>query len=65
MPIRDYRATFRLTPITEGKRTFVEWSAQFDVDSADEAQIKEQVGRTTFAQGITALAQSIVATAPG
>lgn len=65
MPIRDYRASFRLTPITEGNRTFVEWSAQFEVDPADEASIKEQVARTTFAKGIGALARWIAASAEG
>ena len=59
MPIRDYRACFRLTPVTEGDRTFVEWSAQFEVDPADEARIKEQVGRTTFAEGIAAIARRV------
>ncbi len=65
MPIRDYRARFGLTPVTESNRTFVEWSAQFEVDPADEAQIKEQVERKTFAQGIVALAKQIVKTKAG
>lgn len=55
MPIADYHATFRLTSITEGGGTFVEWQARFDVAPEDEARIKEQVGRATFAEGILAL----------
>lgn len=56
MPIANYVATFRLTRITEGNRTFVEWMAEFDVDAKDEAEIKEKVGRNTFAAGISAIA---------
>ena len=30
LPLRDYVATLRVTPITDGDRAFVEWSAIFD-----------------------------------
>jgi hypothetical protein len=30
MPLTDYVATLRLTPITDGDRTFAEWTAEFD-----------------------------------
>ena len=56
MPIENYVATFRCTPVTERNATFVEWSAEFDVGPEDEADIKEKVGRNTFAEGIRALA---------
>ena len=59
MPIRDYRASFGLKPVTEGQKTFVEWTARFDVAPEDEARIVEQVGRATFAEGIAALARYI------
>lgn len=55
MPIRDYHARFGLKRVTEGDRTFVEWSARFEVAPEDEARIVEQVGRATFAAGIAAL----------
>jgi hypothetical protein len=29
-PVRDYRATLRVVPVTDGGRGFVEWSATFD-----------------------------------
>lgn len=29
-PIRDYVATIRITPIVDGDRAFIEWSATFD-----------------------------------
>ncbi len=59
MPIQNYIATFRCTPVTEGDKTFVEWSAEFDVAPKDEALIKENVGRNTFAAGIVALANAV------
>ena len=55
LPIRDYHATFSLTPVTEGEQTFVEWSTRFEVAPDDEVGIKELVGRGIFAQGISAL----------
>ncbi len=30
MPVRDYRATLRVAPVTDGGRGFIEWSATFD-----------------------------------
>jgi hypothetical protein len=61
MPIENYIATFGCKPITEGNKTFVEWMAEFDVAAKDEAQIKEQVGRNTFAAGIVALEKAVKA----
>jgi hypothetical protein len=59
MPIENYLATFTCTPVTEGDKTLVEWQATFDVAPADEAEIKEKVGRNTFAAGIAALAEKL------
>lgn len=59
MPIENYVAGFRCTPITEGDRTFVEWWADFDVSPEDEPAIREQVGRHTFADGIRAIADRV------
>jgi hypothetical protein len=59
MPIENYVATFGVKPVTEGATTFVEWMAEFDVSPADEARIKQQVGRDTFAAGIIALEKAV------
>jgi hypothetical protein len=61
MPIENYVAIFGVKPVTEGNRTFVEWMAEFDVSAADEADIKEKVGRNTFAEGIIALEKAVKA----
>lgn len=59
MPIENYVATFRCTPVTEGERTFVTWTAEFDVSPRDEAEVRGKVGRDTFAAGIRALADAV------
>jgi len=59
MPIQNYVATFGVKPITEGERTFAEWMAEFDVAPEDEARIRQQVGRDTFAAGILALEKAV------
>jgi len=59
LPIRNYLATFTCKPVTEGDKTFVEWSATFDVAEADEPRLLQQVGRNTFAAGIAALAKAL------
>ncbi len=59
MPIENYVASFRCTPVTEGDRTFVEWTAEFAVAPADEAEICRKVGRDTFAEGIKALSSAV------
>ena len=63
LPIRNYIARFTCKPVTEGDKTFVEWIADFDVAEADEAQVKERVGRNTFAVGIAALGKKLGAKA--
>lgn len=59
MPIENYVATFRCTPVTERDATFVEWWATFDVGAKDEPDIRNAVGRETFAAGIRALAERL------
>ena len=59
MPIENYVATFRCTSVTERNATLVEWQAEFDVAPEEEAEIREKVGRDTFAGGIRALAERV------
>ncbi|MEM7668423.1 MAG: SRPBCC family protein [Pseudomonadota bacterium] len=55
MPLTDYVATLRLTPVTEGERTFIEWSAEFDCDPDNEADLIEGIGTNVFQGGFDAL----------
>lgn len=59
LPIENYVATFRLTRVTEGDRTFAEWFATFEVSPENAPTVIHQVGRDTFAAGILALADVV------
>jgi hypothetical protein len=37
IPIRNFVATIRATPVTDGDRAFVEWWASFDCEPAEQA----------------------------
>lgn len=55
MPLTDYVATLRLTPVTDGERCFAEWSAEFDCDPNDEAELTSGIGTNVFQGGFDAL----------
>lgn len=57
MGVRNYRATLKLTPITDGDRTFAEWSAQFDCERERERELAGTIGQGTFQAGFDALKQ--------
>jgi hypothetical protein len=43
LPVANYVATVRLQGITDGDRTFAEWSAEFDVTAGPQADVIELV----------------------
>ena len=55
MALENYVATLRLTPVTDGERTFVEWSAEFDCRPEDEADLVNGVGQNVFQGGFDSL----------
>ena len=55
MGVDNYTATLKLTPVTDGGRTFAEWSAEFDCDEARERELSELVGTGVFQAGFDAL----------
>ncbi|NEH97726.1 SRPBCC family protein [Rhizobium leguminosarum] len=55
MPLSDYMATLRLTPVTDGARTFAEWSAEFSCDPANETDLTNTLGSSVFQGGFDAL----------
>ena len=57
MGVKDYVATLKLTPITDGDRTFAEWSAEFECDAALESSLIEQIEQGVFQAGFDALKQ--------
>ena len=55
MGVENYVATLRLTPITDGDRTFVEWTAEFDCPPEREAELVASIGSGVFQGGFDAL----------
>lgn len=55
MPLWDYVATLRLTPVTDGTRCFAEWSAEFACDPKDESDLVSGIGTNVFQGGFDAL----------
>ncbi len=55
MPITGYVATLKLSPVTDGGRTFAEWSAEFDCEPARERELAQSIGQGVFQAGFDAL----------
>jgi len=55
MGVENYVAKLKLTPVTDGSRTFVEWSAEFDCPPEREAELVQQIGQGVFQGGFDAL----------
>ncbi|GMG82783.1 SRPBCC family protein [Paralimibaculum aggregatum] len=55
MPLTGYVATLRLTPVTDGGRTFIEWSAEFDCAPENEEDLVSGIGQNVFQAGFDAL----------
>jgi uncharacterized protein YndB with AHSA1/START domain len=55
MPLTDYIATLRLTPVSDGDRTFVEWTAEFECDPGAAADLVSGIGGNVFQAGFDAL----------
>lgn len=59
LPVENYRATIRVTPIVNGDRAFVEWWATFDCD-ADERAERTALFQTAFAGWLESLRRNLV-----
>lgn len=55
MPLTDYVATLRLTPITDGDRTFAEWTAEFECAPEAAVDLVSGIGQNVFQAGFDAL----------
>lgn len=55
MPLWDYVATLRLTPVTDGSRCFAEWSAEFSCAAEDEDDLVDGIATGVFQGGFDAL----------
>ena len=57
MGVENYVARVKLTPVTDGNRTFAEWSAEFDCPAERAGALADLVGNGVFQGGLDALKQ--------
>ena len=55
VPLRRYVATLQLKRVTDGGRTFAEWSAEFDCPPEREGDLAQQIGHGVFQTAFDAL----------
>lgn len=62
MPVANYVARMRVTPVTVGNAAFVEWSAEFDVTSGLAQDIISHIGDNVFVVGFEAMNNILAST---
>src|SRR6266704_1339726 len=55
VPVRNHCTTLRVLPITDGDRSYVEWSSRFEIDPEHETQLVDLMNRN-FLAGLRSLA---------
>jgi hypothetical protein len=53
--VQNFVATLKLTPVTDGDRTFAEWWAEFDCAPDREGELAQHIGQGVFQSGLDAL----------
>jgi hypothetical protein len=61
MPVENYIATMRFTPVTVGNSTFAEWWAEFDVTQGPEAETIADIGDNVFVVGFASMGRLVTA----
>jgi hypothetical protein len=54
-PVRDYRSTIRVSPVTSTGDSFVAWSVLFDCDLDEAERLSTLFGRDVFGTGLSGL----------
>ena len=55
LDVSNYIAGLKLTPVTDGNRTFVEWNAEFETPRGKEQEMAGLISREVFQAGFDAL----------
>jgi hypothetical protein len=55
VPLLNYVAHVRLSPVTDGDRTFWHWESRFDTPPGREEELKQMVGENIYQGGIDAI----------
>jgi hypothetical protein len=61
MGVTDYVATLKFTPVTDGDRTFAEWTAEFDCDPTKAEELVGVIGRDVFQAAFDNLKKQLAA----
>ena len=56
VPVRSHCTTLRVLPITDGDRSYVEWSSRFEIAPEHEDQLVERMN-DNFLAGLRSLAE--------
>ena len=59
MGVSNYVATLKLTPVTDGDRSFAEWSAEFDCAPDRDVELSQTIGQGVFQTGFDALKRGV------
>lgn len=54
-PVRSYRSTIRVAPVTGSGQTFVEWWAWYDAEAKDEEEMTRTFAKGVYATGLAEL----------
>ena len=58
MGVENYVATLKLTPVTDGNKTFAEWWAEFDCAPEKERELAQGIGQGVFQAAFDSLKQT-------
>lgn len=58
VPVRNHQTTLRVLPITDGNRSYVEWSSRFEIDQEYEARLVDLMNQN-FLAGLRNLAEKL------
>jgi carbon monoxide dehydrogenase subunit G len=64
LALTDYVATVKLRPITDGDRTFIEWSSTYEVPGDDPASVHRFVEDTIYLAAMRGLQELLPAKSP-
>lgn len=54
-PVRYYRSTIRVAPVTDSGQAFVEWQSFYDTDSGEEEGLEQTFGQGVYETGLNGL----------
>jgi polyketide cyclase/dehydrase/lipid transport protein len=61
MGVQNYVATLKLTRITDGDRTFTEWTAEFDCEAGRAQELTNEIGNDVFQAAFDNLKRQLAA----